>query len=121
MTEHPFLLYVMIDLNSVELLVIHLNFWWGGGGGGRSTCTDHTHFYKKKYRHNKQQNHRISFPCVIIVLNSVEFLVLHISGGDPKSHQLAWHPGSVSVGVPRPVRVGVTGLVSIRHSLTSLE
>ena len=29
----PFLLYAMIDLNSVELLVILLNFWWGGGGG----------------------------------------------------------------------------------------
>ena len=49
-TEHSFFLYVMIGLNSGELLVIHLNLWWG---------SEYMHgsyqFFKKKYRHKQHK------------------------------------------------------------------
>ena len=56
---------------------------------GLELCTDHTDFYKKKY---KQQDHIISFVFVCYysfkfcgILGITIFLV-----GDPKSHQSAW-------------------------------
>ena len=55
---------------------------------------------------------------VIIVLNSVEFLVLQCFWGIQSHTSQHGHPSTIQRGT---VRVGITGLVSIRHSWTSLE
>ena len=98
----------MIDLNSVELLVIHLN------SGGVGVSAQITPIFIRKNTNSKITEYHL-FLYVIIVLNFVEFLVLQYFWWLIQSHtsQSGHSWTSLSVGVPRPVRVGVTGVGEI--------
>ena len=85
-------------------------------------CTDHTHFYFifiKKKRHTNSKITEVPFLFYVITVLSFVYFSFTIFLGWFQGHTSQSRP--VSVGVPRPVRVHIPGLVGVGHSWTSLE